>query len=235
MKLETITGVTESKVRVYKPVSSIMVTKDGNITVEKVEISRVNGVRGTVEQVCPRMELKEHFEISAQGEGLYIDKVGGSRGMIGVGMDGAASLSDQRYLEVELSGLVAGSEYVVYGLEDGEIVERVMVYHPIIINQDEELREFGVTDKELAVFPFTNMEKIELIKTNGQTVTYTPDELKSKMERENDLCSIYDTGAGDAAFYGFRDMALVSIMDVKTVKVTKTAGAAYQIIFIDQA
>ena len=235
MKLETITGVTEQKVRVYKPVSEIIITKDGNITVEKVEISRVNGTRGTNEQVCPRMELKEHFEISAQGEGLYIDKDTGSRGMIGVGMEGAASLSDQRYLEIELTGLVAGSTYVVYGMEDGEIVERVMVYHPIIINQDEELREFGVTDKELAAFPFANLEKIEVVKTNGQTVAFTPEELKAKMEKENDLCCVHDDGTTETAHYGFRDMALISIIDVRTIKVHKTAGAAYQLIFIDQA
>ncbi|WP_372934538.1 hypothetical protein [Mariniphaga sediminis] len=235
MKLESITGVTDAKVRVYKPVSEIMVTKNGNIGSEKVEISRVNGARGTNEQVCPRMELKELFEISAQGEGLYIDKNTGSRGMIRVGMVGAASLSDQRYLEIEFSGLTAGSVYTVYGMEDGEIVERVMVYHPIIINQDEELREFGVTDKELAAFPIANLEKIELVKTNGQTVTFTPEELKAKMEKENDLCAIYDTGAGEVAYYGYRNLALVYIMDAKSVKVHKTVGTGYQLIFIDQA
>lgn len=234
MKIETVNGVTDIKMRVFKPVSGIIVTKDGNIADEKIEITRVNGARGEVETICPRMELKEHFEISAHGEGLYLDKDGGSRGLIGVGMGGAASLSSDRYLDLEFSSLEAGSTYVIYGLEEGEIVERTVVYHPIVINSDEELREFGLKDQEFAAFPFTGLVKVELFMTNGQTVTYTPEELKVKMENENDICCFEDDGAIETIHYGYRDMALVDITGAQSIKVHKSAGNAYQLIFIDQ-
>ncbi len=235
MKIETITGKTDRTVRIYKPVSEIIITKNGNLASEKIEIGRVNGAKGTHEQVSPRMLLADLFEIASQGEGLFIDKSTGSRGIVAVGMDGAAALSDQRYLEIDLTGLDSGKVYVVYGMEDGDIVERVIVYHPIVINADETLKEYGVTDKELGAFPFTSLEKLELVKTNGQSVTYMPEELKAKMEKENDLCSVFNDGAGEVAYYGFKNMALVDVSDVETVKVVKTAGAAYQIVFIDQA
>ena len=234
MKVKTITGVTDVKVNIHKPVSEVMITKNGNIGDEKIEVVRINGSRGSSEKVCPSMKLAKLFEIAAHDEGLYIDKSTGSRGLMKVGMDGAASLNEQRYLEVELSGLTAGSEYVVYGMEDGEIVERVMVYHPIIINSDVELSEYGVLDKELAAFPFANLEKVELVKTNGQSVTYTPEELQAKMEKENDLCCVFNDGGGEAAYYGYRDMAIVGLESVETVKVTKTAGNSYELVFIDQ-
>ncbi|MCU4165221.1 hypothetical protein [Carboxylicivirga caseinilyticus] len=235
MKIETISGKTDRKVRIYKPVSEVVITKNGNWNGEKVEISRVSGAKGTHEQVSPRMLCEKLFEVASQGEGLFIDKNTGSRGIIAVGMDGAAALSDQRYLEVDLSSLDAAKSYEVYGMEDGEIVERVIVYHPITINSDETLKEYGVADKELGAFPLTDLVKIELIKTNGQSVTYTPTELMAKMEKENDLCAVQDTGAGEVAFYGFKTMALVAIADVETVKIEKSAGNSYELIFIDQA
>ena len=235
MKVESITGVTDCRVKIYKPVSEIMIVKDGNFGSEQVEIMRVNSTRGSNEQVCPRTEIVELFEINAQGEGLFIDKNSGSRGMISVGMDGAVALGAERYLTVEFSGLVAGSNYSVYGMEDGEIVERVMVYHPIIINQDEELREFGNNEKELLALPLANLVKVELVKNSGQTVAFTPEELKAKMEKENDVCSVYDDGGGEVVHYGYRNLALLSIIGVETIKIQKAAGNAYQVIFVDQA
>ncbi len=234
MKLEAITGVTDKKVRIYKPVSGIMITKDGNIGAEKIEISRVSAQRGSVETVCPRMELIKHFEISSQGEGLFIDSVDGSRGLIAVGMGGATALNDQRYLDIELSGLTVGSNYVIYGMEEGEIVERVIVYDPITINGDEQNRDFGIKDQEFVAVPIANLEKMELVMAGGQTVAFTLEELKAKMEIENDIVCLFKDGGGETMYYGYRNLALVSVEAVQTLKIHKAAGQAYQLIFIDQ-
>lgn len=234
MKLETITGVKDFKVRVHKPISGILIVKDGNVDAETVAITRVDGQRGAVEHVCPKMELSEHFEISAHGEGLYIDKNTGSRGLVAIGMNGAASLANDRYLDIELGGLTEAAEYIVYGMEEGEITGRLITYHPIIINRDVESRDFGIGEHEWVALPFTDLEKVELIGLGGESVTYLPEELKAKMETENDICALHDDGDAETIYYGYRDMALLKVEGIRTIKIHKTGGNSYQVIFIDQ-
>nr|WP_319509409.1 hypothetical protein [uncultured Draconibacterium sp.] len=235
MKVDAITGVADKQVKIYKPVSGVMITKDGNIADEKIEITRVNGRRGEVETICPRMKLADHFEISAHGEGLFIDSNAGSRGLIAVGIAGAANLDDQRYLEIDLSGLAAGSNYVVYGMEEGEIVERVIVYNPIIINADEVNRDFGLQNQEFVALPIANLEKVELVMSGGQTISWTPEELKAKMEIENDICCLHYDGNEITMHYGYRNLALLDVSAAQVLKIHKTAGNAYGLTFIDQA
>lgn len=235
MKIESITGVGEKRLKAYKPISDLLITKDGHIADEKIEIYRVDGNRGGNETVCPRTELKELFEIAAQGEGMYVDSDVLSSGLIAVGMDGCASLTSSRYLEIELSSLVAGSNYEVFGMEDGEIVERVMVYHPIQINRDIETKEYENEGKELLALPFTGLDKVELVDHSGLSSTYTVQELKAKMRKENEVCCDYEDAAAPKTYFGFRDMAVISVVDVKTIKIYKDAATAYQLIFIDQA
>ncbi|WP_143525136.1 hypothetical protein [Labilibacter marinus] len=207
--------------------------KNGNWNGEKVEVNRVNGQTGTHDKCMPRLIMTNVFEIGSHGEGLFIDSDQESRGSIQVGMEGSIKLSDQRYLEIDMSSLESSKTYTVFGLEQGEIVEGLMSYHPMTINSDETEKVYGTTDKEEVALPLTGLEKVEMIRDNGQSMTYTPTELKALMEQENDMVAISTVSGTETAYWGYKNYALLDIEDIKEIRITKTAGAAYELILVN--
>ena len=232
MKVLSFTGKTEEVLRIYKPISHIVVVKDDNFYEEKIEVNRVNGLTGSIEKCSPRMFMRNGFEIGAHGEGMFTDSELGSRGAFAVGMSGSVKLSDQRYLEVDLTGLNNTAQYTIYGLEQGDIVDDMLSYHPMVINSDETEKEYGTTDKELLALPIEGLTKVELVKDSGQAMTYTPDELMTLMEQENDLVCVKCQGGQETFHWGFMNYSLLDISDVKIVRITKEAGA-YEAVFLN--
>lgn len=219
MLIKQFTGVTEiSSLLFHKPVSQIVVVENFNhkdkvpypqTNVPFARIRLVDGFQGSSCEVVPKMLLTHLSELSSKYEGFDIRAgavsiesgkyILSGRSVYTVVLGGISNysgrftcvdLSNQKYFDLELTGLNPKAKYEVYGIEGYEISSFVRKYSILYLSRDEKQKNILTGDNELLVLPLNGIEEIQFYPRNGKSFTLTRFELEHDAYRNNDIALV---------------------------------------------
>jgi|GEM_PF-4324090 len=221
MLVKQFTGVKEvSSLLFHKPISQIVVveeffaedliTQQDNKPYARVRL--VDGTGGSSSEVVPKMMLSHLSELSSKYEGFdvragsayNIDKdmhVMSGCGIYTVivgalndqGRFSCVDLSNQKYFDLELSGLHEKARYSIYGIEGYEMSSFVRKYSSMYLSRDEKQKNIVAGDNELLVLPLVGLEEVQFYAKSGKSFTMTQFELEHDAYRNNDIALAYFT------------------------------------------
>lgn len=219
MLIKQFTGVTEiSSLLFHKPVSQIVVVENfiyaDNIPYPQTNnpyarIRLVDGFQGSSSEVVPKMLLTHLSELSTKYEGFDI-RAGGvtveddkyilsGRSIYTIVLGGISDntgrftcvdLSNQKYFDLELTGLNPKAKYQIYGIEGYEISSFVRKYSILYLSRDEKQKNILSGENEILVLPLNGLEEVQFYPRNGKSFTLTRFELEHDAYRNNDIALV---------------------------------------------
>lgn len=219
MLIKSFTGVTEiSSLLFHKPVSQIVVVENFNYkdaipypqtNVPFARIRLVDGFQGSSSEVVPKMLLTHLSELSSKYEGFDIragavsiedDKyILSGRSIYTVVLGGISDntgrftcvdLSNQKYFDLELTGLNPKAKYEIYGIEGYEISSFVRKYSIMYLSRDEKQKNILTGENEILVLPLNGLDEVQFYPKNGKSFTLTRFELEHDAYRNNDIALV---------------------------------------------
>ena len=122
---------------------------------------------------------------------------------------GAVTLSNDKYLQLDLFGLIPGWSYEVYGFEYVVQNDFCRTYSKFYLAPTELEKQYSVGDYEFIALPLSKLKEIQFFSKDGvSSPIYTPDELKFDAEMTNDIVSLGGLAGGrvDANIYALSNM-----------------------------
>lgn len=242
MLLKTITGVeSATSILCQKPISHLFIRAilpavglvypsryncPVNIRVRLIDVKQ-----GKTTEVLPNSKLSFVAEYATKYEGFEKDpwhsKDSGKdfgeatyRVLLGSqltdGRIAAVDLSNEKYFDLDLSGLDKNITYEIYGIESHLIESFVRLYSVFYMPKDEEQRTYQTGENEALLIPIYGLREIQFYAKNGRSFTITEQELISDGLATNDFVSLpWKTSSID-----------VHIVDANTAYIDSVMGAS---------
>lgn len=242
MLLKTITGVeSATSILCQKPISHLFIRAilpavglvypsryncPVNIRVRLIDVRQ-----GKTTEVLPNAKLSFVAEYATKFEGFEKDpwhsKDSGKdfgeatyRVLLGAqlndGRIAAVDLSNEKYFDLDLSGLDKNITYEIYGIESHLVESFVRLYSVFYMPKDEEQRTYQIGDNETLLIPTAGLKELQFYAKNGRSFTLTEQELKSDGLATNDFVSL----PWKASFIDVR------IVDATTAQIDAVMGAS---------
>lgn len=229
------TGVTKQQgIEVQRSIEGILFCSDGDITTEKVEISILSTTGKRRELLVDPIPVRALFEFAGQNEGLFIENVDGSgvntqtfahvtMGEIQLSALGAVELEDGEYFSIDLTDLVSGRTYTLYGLESLVLGAPEYVWKRDAISAKTRKKTIDTTDLATVVIPVTsNLDSLDLI-SDDSDVEMHPAELQYRQLKENDLVKVTAHALTDEdvhlPIFGFGAYYFINVADVNRLTI----------------
>jgi hypothetical protein len=190
------TGVTEIRdLQIQNSISHLLICKHGAapITDEKITLVLKTGA-GSSKNVIPLTKIRRPAVISQFGQGYQLVAVDAdgvqSEFLISLSDFGAITLENSDYLSLDLTELVEGSTYSVFGLESPMKNRAYNEYNSQVITGQEAQNKAFTPDEDCKGIALSNngsLSSIRLSYVNGSEVTYLPKELNAIMRNGNDI------------------------------------------------
>ncbi len=220
MLIVSFTGKKEvSSLLFHKPVSKIVVREIFNPEKAAVEYPQTNvpyarvrlvdGNNGSSSEVVPKMLLTHLSELATKYEGFDVragsvdDTDTGKRVLSGDGVYSiilgaitengkfaCVDLSNQKYFDLELTGLDENATYEIYGIEGYQVSPFVRKYSNMYLSRDEMQKNIVVGDNELLILPVIGLEEVQFYPSNGKSFTLKAFELHYDAMCNNDIASV---------------------------------------------
>ena len=216
MLIGKFTGLTEkANMLFHKPISQIVIrekfkavneTPYPQSNVPYARIRLISSKMGSSEEAVPKMQLNHLSEISSKfegfdtraggvlpegktdhvlsGEGIYTIQLGA---ITEGGILSCVDLSNDKYLDLELSGLHKDAEYEIYGIEGYVISPFIRKYSLMYLSRDEKQKNFKKGANELLVLPLVGIDEIQFYPVNSRSFTLTQFELMHDAMKNNDI------------------------------------------------
>lgn len=209
----------QSSLLVQKPVNKIVIVEKFDPNVKRIpypqknipfaRVRLVDGSGGASSEVVPKTLLSHLSEISANHEGFdvragsVIDSNKDERVLAGraiytiilgayndAGRFSCVDLSNQKYFDLELTGLNPDAEYEIYGIEGFEVSSFCRKYSQMFLSRDEYQKNILIGDNEVLVVPLLGLDEIQFYPINGRSFTMTSFELEHYAYTTNDIALV---------------------------------------------
>ena len=236
MRILSVTGVTSvDRKTINKPVSHIMMVKDGALAGEKFTVQKLNQKTNKSTDCCIAMAIESLSEIAAQNEGFYKNSTAESIGVCQLGDDGV-NVDEQNYLVFDVTGMEAGKNYLFYGIEDDDVKGDIWKYKKldIPVGVTEKVFTFGENDGVIAL-PVTGLTRVKFVsRDSGSMPEFLPDELRLLSFLDNDTVRLKSNTAGDDLIFqaGYENFFVLNVKEYRSIEIY-TTGVAYQAIGVE--
>ena len=199
----------------HKPISQIVIrekfhankhTPFPQTNVPFARLRLIDSGRGSSEEAIPKMQLNHLSEISSKFEGFDVraggvtSSVNNQKILSGEGiytiLVGAidtsgnlccVDLSNEKYLDLELSGLNPNADYEIYGIEGFRVSPFIRRYSLMYLSRDEKQKNFKRGANELLVLPLAGIDEVQFYPENGRSFTLRQFELMHDANKNNDI------------------------------------------------
>ncbi len=236
MRILSVTGVTSvDRKTINKPVSHIMMVKDGALAGEKFTVQKLNQKTNKSTDCCIAMAIESLSEIAAQNEGFYKNSTAESIGVCQLGDDGV-NVDEQNYLVFDVTGMEAGKNYLFYGIEDDDVKGDIWKYKKldIPVGVTEKVFTFGENDGVIAL-PVTGLTRVKFVsRDSGSMPEFLPDELRLLAFLDNDTVRLKSNTVGDDLIFqaGYENFFVLNVKEYRSIEIY-TTGVAYQAIGVE--
>lgn len=200
-----VTGVTAiNDIQIQNGISHLLILKTGGAAITDEKMTLVLKTEGQSKNVFPLVKIRRPAVISQYGQGYQLIEVTdddpltiNSAFLIDVsGGQHAVSLENGEYLSLDLTDLVSGATYSVFGIESPLRERSYREYNSQVIDGGEsQLVGFNVDPATASICLSNNdaLANIRLTFFNGNQATFTPTELNALMRNGNDIAFAADT------------------------------------------
>ena len=177
----------------------------------------IDSVKASNDEIVAETKLSTLSEIAARFEGFFklaqimvdadyklLNVNGYCLYSIMLNESGAVTLSNDKYLQLDLFGLIPGWSYEVYGFEYVVQNDFCRTYSKFYLAPTELEKQYSVGDYEFIALPLSKLKEIQFFSKDGvSSPIYTPEELKFDAEMTNDIVSLGGLAGGrvDANIY----------------------------------
>lgn len=253
MKAINFTGASYEGIRIFKPIRALLVSIKADASVSsdteqridlgnvKLRVRLVNSSTGKTDEIIPNIALSILGDIATTGEGFYINNpIKEASVPVKLNEGGAVFLDNDKYLDVEISGLPTKAVTTIYGIEDRKVDQDFfMRYNKFYMSVGELQKTFARGVNEDLYLPQGMFSEVQLNCENGTTPVFTSEEIEQLNREENDINSIGTSsqGAGGAlimARYGLGTMAHLDLDGVRDFEIRRiNATESIEFILLD--
>lgn len=253
MKAINFTGASYEGIRIFKPIRSLLVCvkadstassateQEIDLTAVKIRVRLINSSTGKTDEIVPNIALGVLGDIATTGEGFYVYNPKKECAVpVKLNEGGAVFLDNDKYLDVEISGLPSKAVTTIYGIEDRKVDQDFfMRYNKFYMSVGELQKSFARGVNEDLYLPHGLFSEVQLNCENGTTPVFTSEEIEQLNREENDINSVGSTvqGAGGAlvmARYGLGTMAHLDLDGVRDFEIRRiSATESIEFILLD--
>lgn len=242
MKIANFKG-NVSNLKVFKPIQYLFLTgSELNMQRIKLRVRVVNSLTGRVDEIIPSISLDVLAEICSMNEGFYVQNVTQPNFELNVMLHptSAVYLSNDKYLEIDITGNGENSDLTIYGIESAVIdKEFICRYNKFYMTAGELQKTFVVGENENLIIPRLSFDEVTLQYRSGSSCSYSEPELGAMMMLKNDIVRTpgrfgITAGGNDYVIYGNASMYGVDVSEVETFTIKRAEStSAFEVIMID--
>lgn len=235
-----------SNLKIFKPIQYLVIKgrSISNFSSIKIRARVVNSMSGRVEEIIPSMKLQVLGEICSMNEGFFLRDGSNGDYLVNVMLHptSAVYLSNDKYLEVDVTDNGASDAIEIYGLESN-VVDKDFVcrYNKFYMSAGELQKTFAVGENENLILPTISFSEITLQYNSGTSCSYTKEELGALMMLKNDLVFGYnrsqsaaDTSSEKQLVLGYASIFGLDVADVSDFTIKREdASEAFELVMID--
>lgn len=232
MKLTSFTGTGKAGIKCFKPAQYLLLVGTGVIDNAKVTVRVQDSETGKTDDIVSDILLDTLAKIATVNEGYYVRKKTATGGFIVpviLSPDASVRLSNNRYLDIEVKGLAAGTSMDVYAVESPDQTDFFIRYNKMFVPKDETQKQFMPGINEDMFIYHADITEIQLAYVNGATVTYTPAELEMLEMVSNDVCSVNT----DGAVFGLGGLVHIDLAGIRSIDIKTSGAKAVEFYMID--
>lgn len=239
MELEVITGVTEKRsIKVFSPTLAIGISGAGGSGIDcfssvRAEVRLVDGLKGSDETLIPDVKLQSLAEFASRHNGQYYLKSDKSvfDCLVDLTEVGGIDLNGQKYLVINLYGLVATATYTIDAIDDDSLASFYYRWSKMNINagSGNQIQKFNNEGSEFVMLPTANLIEVNFVSKSGGSKRWNQRDLKKYSISVNPIVRYNESGA---IVSGYDIAYIVPIDDIRSFEVT-TNGTVYEFYTID--
>lgn len=243
MKITTFTGTAKENITVMKPIQYLLIEGKASVSLDKVllRVQLNNSANGSSKDIITQVDLQTLGEIATMNDGHFVYDAVAKTFKVHVMLNpvGSVRLDNDKYLQIEISGLDGASATSIYGIEDDEIAgEFVVRYQKLFMAAGEETKQFAAGTNEHLIFPIDAIDELQLNCKTGTNPVYTPSELKAKMRMHNDVVCTKTEGKNTEIVTGSLNLCQIDLANVENFEMRRAsnkATGAVEVILLDAA
>lgn len=210
-----------------------------------------NSKTGASDTIVPFIQLGKLGEIASFNEGVILGTETGILIPVMLNPAGNISLDNDKYLDVQLSGLQDFANVDIYAFETGKNSDFVTKYMKVTAPMGVARHKTSVGQADLVSFPTKGFESIQLTYKGGIVTNMTKTELQYYAAKNNDLTAM-QMGSNDSPFvpgtindtldtalcfiFGcYATQFIVNLIDVESIEIIRDVenGQAFEYILGD--
>jgi hypothetical protein len=237
--------------KVFRPLQTVLVDVHGArqydpvdfITLgAKLNVTLINSKTGSQDSIIPFVALNLLSEVATMHEGsvIYKNGIGTADGishlLLPVLLNPSANLQidNDKYLDIELSGLQPGQTVDLYGFETQALSEMVCKYSKFSIPIGTSRNTTTVGTNDVLALPVGGFDSIRLAYASGVVADMSPVELDYYMAKENDL-TLTTTNPTDPIIYSRGNHYILDLTGIKSFEIVRDSNstAAFEFVLGD--
>jgi hypothetical protein len=227
--------------KVFRPLQTILIdihgvgfTKASFLALAaKLNVTLINSQNGNQDSIIPFVPLNTLAEIATMHEGVV--SIDDTHILIPVLLHPSANLSidNNKYLDIEISGLTAGQTIDIYGFESQRMSDMICKYSKFSIPIGTSRQSISVGTNDFLALPITQFDSIRVTYATGVVADLSPRELAYMMAKENDMTLASNDGAQLILSYGKN--FVLDLQGVKSFEVVRDTDStsAYELVLGD--
>lgn len=201
----------------------------------KLNVNIVNSQSGSQDSIIPFIHLNTLGEISTMHEGTI--SMNESIMVIPVLLNPTSNLAidNNKYLDIEMSGLLPGQPVDIYGFESKTMSEMVCKYSKFSIPIGTSRQTITVGTNDVLAMPIVKFDSVRITFASGVVADLSPTELDYLMAKENDLTLVCDMYGSQVFIPSRANHYILDLNGVKSFEIIRDSDSTlpYEVIMGD--
>lgn len=230
--------------KVFRPLQTILIDLHGtalnpldfNNLAAKLNVTLINSTTGSQDSIIPFVSLTQLAEVATMHEGSVLRTAvsddGFTRLLIPVLLNPTSNLqiNNDKYLDIEISGLSAGQTVDIYGFESQSMSDMICRYSKFSMPIGTSRQSTQTGNNDFLCLPIVGFDSIRITYASGVVADLSPRELQYMMAKENDITLSSLDGAN--MIYSYANSYVIDLGGVKSFEIVRDSNSATPFEFL---
>lgn len=228
--------------KVFRPLQTILVDIHGEngqsiefkTLTAKLNVTLINSTTGSQDSIIPFVSLTQLAEVATMHEGSVLHSSFGASNtlLIPVLLNPTSNLqiNNDKYLDIEISGLVPGAIVDIYGFESQSMSDMVCRYSKFSMPIGTSRQSTQTGNNDFLCLPIVGFDSIRITYASGVVADLSPRELQYMMAKENDIT--LSSVDGSFMIYSYANSYVIDLAGVKSFEIVRDSNSTTPFEFL---